>query len=195
MAIMQPILLILLGYALGSIPFGALLVRWAGGGDIRESGSGNIGATNVLRTGNKLLALLTLLLDVGKGVLAVLIAKQIGPGMAILAGMGAFVGHLYPVWLGFRGGKGVATLIGIVFALHWPMGVIFLVVWLAAALLTRISSVGGLLGALSTPLSAIYFGHYDWLALLIGICLLVMWKHRGNIERLLAGTEPRIGSR
>ena len=187
-----PALALLAGYLVGSIPFGVLLTRWAGAGDLRTIGSGNIGATNVLRTGRKGLALLTLLLDGAKGAAAVFVAGAIDPGLAPIAGGGAFLGHLYPVWLGFRGGKGVATLLGITLALHWPTGLVFAVVWLGAMGLTRYSSVGGMLAAISTPVVAAWTQQFN-LALLFLICaLLVLWKHRPNLERLLAGTEPRI---
>jgi len=186
-------LALLAGYLLGSIPFGVLLTRLAGAGDLRTIGSGNIGATNVLRTGRKGLAALTLLLDGAKGAVAVLIAGAGDPGLAIVAGTGAFLGHLYPVWLGFRGGKGVATLLGIALALHWPTGLIFAAVWLGAMMLTRYSSVGGMAAAIATPVAAAGFERFDLALLFLGCALLVLWKHRANIERLLAGTEPRIG--
>jgi glycerol-3-phosphate acyltransferase PlsY len=188
-----PALALLGGYLLGSIPFGVLLTRWAGAGDLRTIGSGNIGATNVLRTGRKGLALLTLVLDGAKGAAAVLIAGQIDPGLAPLAGGAAFVGHLYPVWLGFHGGKGVATMLGIALALHWPSGLIFAGVWLGAMALSRFSSVGGMAAAIVTPVSAAWFQQFSLALLFLGCALLVLWKHRSNLERLLAGTEPRIG--
>lgn len=190
----EPILAVLLGYALGSIPFGLLLTRLTGGGDLRDIGSGNIGATNVLRTGNKALAALTLLLDIGKGAAAVLIASLIFPGFAVLAGMGAFLGHLYPVWLKFNGGKGVATLLGVTLALSPLSGAIFAVVWIVTVAIWRYSSLGGMLAALSVPLSAIAIGKYAWVPMFVGFTLLVLWKHRANIERLLAGEEPKVGS-
>jgi len=191
---MEPIFAALLGYALGSIPFGLLLTRMAGAGDIRAIGSGNIGATNVLRTGRKGLAAATLLLDAGKGVAAVLIAREFWPGSEIFAAAGAFLGHCYPVWLRFNGGKGVATFIGVCFGLHWPLGVIFLLVWISVALVPRLSSLGGLCGALSAPLAAWLFGHHAYVPVLGGLFLVTAWRHRANIQRLLAGTEPRIGA-
>lgn len=184
-----------LGYVLGSIPFGVLLTRMAGAGDLRQIGSGNIGATNVLRTGRKGLAAATLLLDMLKGVAAVLIAQALFPGTAVLAGLGAFVGHCYPLWLKFRGGKGVATLMGIVVALHWPCGVIYAVVWLGVLGALRVSSLAGMTAAVSAPVSAAFFGRLDLVPLLLALGLIVLWKHRENIERLLSGTEPRIGKK
>lgn len=190
---MTPTLALLLGYLLGSIPFGVLLTRMAGAGDLRAIGSGNIGATNVLRTGRKGLAAATLLLDLGKGAVAVWLAEALWPGMGVLAAAGAFFGHCYPVWLGFRGGKGVATLMGIVLALHWPSGLVFAAVWLGLLGLVRISSVAGMAAAVSAPVSAAFFERFDIVLLLLGLAMVVLWKHRANIERLLAGSEPRIG--
>ena len=190
---MTPTLALLLGYLLGSIPFGVLLTRFAGAGDLRAIGSGNIGATNVLRTGRKGLAAATLLLDLGKGAAAVLLAEALWPGTGVLAAAGAFFGHCYPVWLKFRGGKGVATLMGIVLALHWPSGLVFAGVWLGLLALVRISSVAGIAAAVSAPVSAAWFGRFDIVLLLLALALVVLWKHRANLERLLAGTEPRIG--
>lgn len=187
-------LALLIGYALGSIPFGLILTRAFGAGDIRQIGSGNIGATNVLRTGRKGLAAGTLLLDALKGVVPVLIARAISPELAIYGAIGAFLGHLYPVWLGFKGGKGLATLLGAAFALDWRLGVTYAVVWLAAFAITRISSVGGLLTALSLPVAAFVLKLPYWPAL-AGIAVLVFWKHRDNIRRLMAGTEPRVGQK
>ncbi len=178
-------------YFLGSIPFGVLLTRWTGAGDLRKIGSGNIGATNVLRTGRKGLALLTLLLDGAKGAVAVLITAAIDPALAPLAGAAAFLGHLYPVWLHFRGGKGVATMLGITLALHWPSGLIFAAVWLGAMALTRFSSIGGMAAAIAAPVAAAWFQQFNLALLFLACALLVLWKHRGNLERLLAGTEPR----
>jgi acyl phosphate:glycerol-3-phosphate acyltransferase len=184
---------LLLGYLLGSIPFGLLLTKASGGGDIRNIGSGNIGATNVLRTGRKGLAALTLLLDLLKGFVAVFIATHYLPGGAAFAAAGAFFGHLYPVWLGFKGGKGVATYAGIMFGLFWQGGVVYAIAWIGALLIFRISSLAGLLAALCAPIAAAYFGRYDLVALLVACTLIVFWKHRKNIENLLDGTEPRIG--
>jgi acyl phosphate:glycerol-3-phosphate acyltransferase len=188
-------LALVLGYMLGSIPFGLLLTKFAGGGDIRDIGSGNIGATNVLRTGRKGLAALTLLLDLLKGFAAVWLAQRFLPGSEVIAAAGAFFGHLYPVWLQFKGGKGVATYAGIMFALFWQGGVVYAVAWIGALLIFRISSVGGLVAALMAPIAAAYFGHADLVALLVACSLIVFWKHRANIERLINGTEPRIGSK
>lgn len=210
------------GYLLGSIPFGLLLTRAAGLGDIRAIGSGNIGATNVLRTGNKALAALTLLLDMAKGLAAVwfvpvlalaiptmaspwtvLQTPPAGPGIAILelyaklgivAGLGAFLGHLYPIWLGFRGGKGVATYIGVVAALVWPAALVFCALWLVVAAATRYSSAAALAASIVTPASVWLLGGGTLTALaMAGLTLLLFWKHWPNITRLRAGTESRIG--
>jgi len=186
--------LVMLGsYLLGAIPFGIVLTRMTGAGDLRAIGSGNIGATNVLRTGRKGLAAATLLLDAAKGAVAVLLAGAIDPGLMPLAAAASFIGHLYPVWLKFRGGKGVATLLGIALALHWPTGLVFALVWIAAMAVTRFSSVGGMLAAVSTPVTAAIFYRFELVLLFLALALLVLWKHRTNIERLLDGTEPRIG--
>ncbi len=184
---------VLLGYGLGSIPFGLLLTRMAGGGDIRTIGSGNIGATNVLRTGRKGIAALTLLLDLLKGFLAVWLATRFLPGGEILAAAGAFFGHLYPVWLKFKGGKGVATFAGILFGLFWQGGVVYAVAWIGVLLITRLSSLAGLVAALCAPIAAAFFGYYELVAMLSACTLIIFWKHRENIERLMDGTEPRIG--
>lgn len=182
-------------YGLGSIPFGLLLTRLAGAGDLRRIGSGNIGTTNVLRTGRKGLAALTLLLDAGKGAVAVLLAQRFAPDYVNLAAAAAFLGHLYPVWLRFRGGKGVATMLGTALAVFWPAGLAFAIVWVSAALLSRYSSVGGMSAAIMTPLVAAAMGRIDAAALFLGMAILVLWKHRENIERLLAGTESKIGGK
>ncbi|URW77014.1 glycerol-3-phosphate 1-O-acyltransferase PlsY [Sphingomonas donggukensis] len=192
---MAPLAALAIGYLLGSIPFGVILTRIAGAGDLRTIGSGNIGATNVLRTGRKGLAAATLLLDAAKGWLAVVLVAWLVPGEAPLAAAGAFVGHCYPVWLKFRGGKGVATLMGIVLALHWPCGLIYAAVWLAMLAVTRISSLAGIVAAFSAPVSAGALGQFDSVMLLTALALLVIWKHRSNIDRLLSGTEPRVGAR
>ena len=192
----EPLLAILIGYGLGSIPFGLVLTRLAGLGDVRKIGSGNIGATNVLRTGRKGLAAGTLVLDAAKGAAAVLVVGAIWPGMSQLpplAGLAAFLGHLFPVWLMFRGGKGLATAGGVVAVLHWPSALVAAAVWLAALALTRISSVGGMMAAIAAPVAAAVFGRLDLAILFLGIALLILWKHRGNIGRLLKGTEPRVG--
>ncbi len=188
-----PATAMMLGYLLGSIPFGVLLTRAGGAGDLRGVGSGNIGATNVLRTGRKGLAAATLLLDVLKGAVAVLVAERLFPGEGPIAGAAAFLGHLYPVWLRFRGGKGVATLMGIVTALHWPVGLVYAVVWLGLLGLTRVSSLAGMAAAVAAPVAAAWFGRFDLVLLLLALALLVVWKHGANIERLLAGDEPRLG--
>ena len=190
---MAPVGALLLGYLLGSIPFGLLLTRAFGAGDLRQIGSGSIGATNVLRTGHKGLAAATLLLDLAKGYVAVVLARHLFPGDELLAAAAVFIGHCYPVWLKFRGGKGVATLMGIVLAIHWPCGLVFAVVWLGLLASLRISSVAGIAAAFSAPLSAALFGRLDAVVLLLALLLIVVWKHRGNIERLLDGTEPRVG--
>ena len=180
-------------YLLGSVPFGLLVTRLAGAADPRTVGSGNIGATNVLRTGRKGLAAATLLLDVAKGAVAVLVAGLLVPELQLLVAVAAFLGHLYPVWLRFRGGKGVATMLGIACAVLWPAALAFGAVWLAAALATRYSSVGGMAGAVAAPVAAALLGQFDVVLLFLAFALLVLWRHRGNLERLLDGTEPRIG--
>jgi glycerol-3-phosphate acyltransferase PlsY len=188
-----PAAAMLLGYLLGSIPFGLILTRAFGAGDLREIGSGNIGATNVLRTGRKELAAATLLLDGAKGAAAVLIAAWLLPGNEVPAAAAAFLGHLYPVWLKFAGGKGLATLLGICLALYWPVGLVFASVWLALFAVARISSVAGMTAAVATPVAAAWFGRFDLVLLLIALALLALWKHRANIDRLIQGTEPRFG--
>jgi len=190
-----PLGALLLGYTLGSIPFGLILTRLGGAGDLRKIGSGNIGATNVLRTGRKGLAAATLFLDGLKGWLAVALVAYFSPGDAALAAAGAFLGHCYPVWLKFDGGKGVATLMGIVLALHWPVGLAYAGVWLAILALTRLSSMAGITAAISAPVAAAMLGRFDLVFLLLALALLVVWKHRLNIDRILTGTEPRVGAR
>ena len=190
------ILALLIGYLLGSIPFGLLLTRLAGKGDVRKVGSGNIGATNVMRAGGKGLAAATLVLDALKGALAVWIAQtffQAAPASDSAAAAGALIGHLYPVWLKFRGGKGVATLFGILLVLWPPGGLIYAAVWLAVIAVLRISSVAGIAAVLSAPIAAALIGADTLFPLLLGFALLVVWKHRENIARLRAGTESRIG--
>lgn len=190
-----------LGYLLGSIPFGLILTSAAGLGDVRAIGSGNIGATNVLRTGHKGLAALTLLLDALKGTAAVLIGYQLGAhgGVAILAsllaGLGAFLGHIFPVWLGFKGGKGVATYIGILIGLSWEAAVAFCLVWLAVAVLTRYSSLSALVAALLTPIGLWVTGDTPTAFLTVLLSALLIYKHRANIRRLAAGEEPKIGAK
>ncbi|HEU0045475.1 glycerol-3-phosphate 1-O-acyltransferase PlsY [Sphingomonas sp.] len=193
---LAPLAVLLLGYLLGSIPFGVILTRLGGAGDVRAIGSGNIGATNVLRTGRKGLAAATLVLDALKGVAAVLIVRQFSPADEPLAAAGAFLGHCYPVWLGFKGGKGVATLLGIALALHWPVGLVYAGVWITVVAVLRLSSLAGIIAAVSAPVSAALFERFDLVLLFLSLALILLWKHRQNIERLLAGTEPRVdGSR
>jgi glycerol-3-phosphate acyltransferase PlsY len=187
---------LLFGYLLGSIPFGLLLTRAAGLGDVRKIGSGNIGATNVLRTGNKGLAAATLLLDALKGTAAVLIAQYWGPELGLLAGFGAFLGHLFPVWLGFKGGKGVATYIGVTFAIAWQIGLVFAIVWIAVAAITRYSSLAALTAAVVAPVVTWFVLASGDRAVLLGLMtVLVLIKHRANIARLLSGTESKIGAK
>jgi len=190
------LLALALGYLLGSIPFGLVLTRLAGKGDVRDIGSGNIGATNVLRTGSKPLAAATLILDCLKATAAILLARQLWPATDNFAAAGALVGHLYPVWLRFKGGKGVATLLGVLIGLQfWWGAAIYALVWLGLLLLVRISSVAGMTAALSAPVSAAIFGDRLLFPMFLGFALLVIWKHKENIVRLRAGTEPRVGSR
>ena len=185
-----------IGYLLGSIPFGMVLTRLMGLGNLRDIGSGNIGATNVLRTGNKTAAALTLLLDGGKGALAVLLARAFaGADGAQIAALFAMLGHCYPVWLGFRGGKGVATFLGLMLALAWPVGLACCVVWLATAALSRISSLSALAAAASSTFLLIFLGYGEMLLLGIALTLLIFWRHRDNIRRIRAGTESRIGQK
>jgi glycerol-3-phosphate acyltransferase PlsY len=191
----EKIIALLFGYLLGSIPFGLVLTKLAGTGDLRSIGSGNIGATNVLRTGRKDLAIATLLLDAVKGTVAVLIALQFSRELAILAGLGAFVGHLHPVWLKFKGGKGVATFLGLVVALHWPSALVFIVAWLATAYLTRYSSAGALVASLAVPVSMMVFGLQAEAELFVALAILLWFRHAENIQRLLNGTEGKIGQK
>lgn len=184
----------ILAYLVGSIPFGIVVSRAFGLGDLRRIGSGNIGATNVLRTGNKLAAFLTLLGDGGKAGVAVLIGRALlGDDAAQMAGLCAVLGHLFPVWLSFKGGKGVATFLGTVLALHWPVGLAACAIWLAVAFAFRYSSLSALVAAALAPVLAPLIGYREGVLLLILIAVLVFAKHRANIERLMAGTEPRIG--
>lgn len=182
-------------YLLGSVPFGLLLTRLFGAGDLRSIGSGNIGATNVLRTGRKGLAAATLLLDLAKGAAAVLLARAYVPGTEALAAFAAVIGHCYPLWLRFSGGKGVATTMGVALGLAWPIGLAYAVVWLGMLAATRISSLGGLCAAIAAPIAAQLLGYPAYAPVLAAIALLVIWLHRANIARLRAGTEPRIGSK
>ena len=186
--------IVIVGYLLGSIPFGLLITRLAGLGDVRNIGSGNIGATNVLRTGNKQLAALTLLADALKGTAAVLIGMAWGPGFAIAAGFAAFIGHLFPVWLGFKGGKGVATYIGVLIALAWRAGLVFAVVWIGIAWLTRYSSLAALLAAVAVPLVLFWWGPWPVAVLFTVMSVIVFLKHHANIRRLLDGNESKIGA-
>jgi len=192
----EMLLALVLGYLLGSIPFGLLVTRLGGKGDVRDIGSGNIGATNVLRTGSKWLAALTLVLDCLKAVAAILIARRLfGDATAPFAAAGAMLGHLYPVWLKFAGGKGVATLLGVLIAILPVAAAVYAAIWVLALLTIRISSVAGMAAAASAPLSAAILGNGALFPMLLGFALLVLWKHRANLIRLKAGAEPRIGSR
>ena len=189
------VLALVFGYLLGSIPFGLLLTRAAGGPDIRSIGSGNIGATNVLRTGRKGLAVATLLCDALKGTVAVLMAAHFGPDAALMAGLGAFLGHLFPVWLRFKGGKGVATYIGVLLGLYWPAALAFCAIWLVVAAVFRFSSLAALIASAMTPLVLWLFGLPNVAAVFTLLTLLLWIKHRENIARLLSGTEGRIGAK
>ena len=183
------------GYLLGSIPFGLILTRLSGGGDVRKIGSGNIGATNVLRTGNKPLAALTLLLDVLKGTAAVWLGSHFGPYAAMFAGLGAFLGHLYPVWLGFRGGKGVATYIGVALGLYWPAALAFCVVWLLVAITTRYSSLSALVASAATVGAFALTGQSRLAVFFALLTALLYVRHAANIRRLANGEETRIGEK
>lgn len=190
-----PAFVAIICYLLGSIPFGLVLTRVTGAGDLRAIGSGNIGATNVLRTGRKGLAAATLLLDGLKGAAAVWLGAWILPeNGALIGGVAAFIGHCYPVWLRFRGGKGVATMLGVTLALSWIVGLIFAAVWLGMLALVRISSVSGMSAALSAPIAAYCLGADDAAGALAIMALIVIWRHRSNLGRLLRGQEPRVGS-
>lgn len=183
------------GYLLGSIPFGLLLTRLAGHGDVRDIGSGNIGATNVLRTGNRWIAAGTLVADAGKGAVAVLIAREFGPDTAVCAALGAFLGHLFPVWLKFKGGKGISTQIGILLALFWPVGLLFCATWLAVAAVFRYSSLSALVATAFTPVYLALFGQWQIAELSVALAVLVFFAHRDNIRRLVQGTESKIGGK
>ena len=186
----------LLAYLLGSVPFGIIITRAMGLGDLRAIGSGNIGATNVLRTGNRAAALATLLLDAAKGAVAVLVARaMLGDDAAQLAGLCAFLGHLFPIWLGFRGGKGVATFLGILLALVWPVGLAACATWAVTAAISRISSLSALMAAASTTLWLLVFGQGRVFLLVVVLTLLVYQRHAANITRLRAGTEPKSGAK
>lgn len=186
---------LLLGYALGSIPFGLILTRLTGAGDLRAIGSGNIGATNVLRTGRKGLAAGTLLLDGAKGFLAVWLAWRWLPEGAGFAALGAVLGHCFPLWLKFKGGKGVATTLGVSLGLAWPIGAAYAVVWLLMLAVTRISSLSGMAAAVAAPVAAAALGRTELVPVLAAIAVLVLILHRANIARLRAGTEPKVGSK
>jgi len=186
---------LLLGYVLGSIPFGLLLALAAGKGDIRQIGSGNIGATNVLRTGSKWLAAVTLLLDLGKGYFAVWLAWRFFPMAVPLAAFGAVVGHCFPVWLRFKGGKGVATNAGVSFGLAWPIGLAYALVWLGVLALSRISSLAGMSAVVAAAIAAAAMGYREFVPVLAGIAVLVIWLHRANLKRLADGTEPKVGGK
>lgn len=190
------LLALVFGYFCGSIPFGLILTKIAGTQDLRSIGSGNIGATNVLRTGRKGLAAATLIGDMLKGTVAVIVAGQIaGPNAAIAAGLGAFLGHLFPIWLKFKGGKGVATYIGLLLGLFWPAALAFCAVWLAVAFVSRYSSLSALVASALTPLG-LYFDGHPALALLFAVLTVLLWiMHRANIQRLLNGSEGKIGSK
>ncbi len=193
--IMPSALALAIGYFLGSIPFGLIFTARAGLGDIRKMGSGNIGATNVLRTGNKVVAAATLLADAAKGAVAVLIVDQMGAGLGVIAAMGAVLGHLFPAWLGFRGGKGVSTTIGVLLALHWPTGLIFLATWLFVAIVTRLSSASALIAIATTPGVLWAFDQPLTARFALMLCIVVWAAHHENIGRLLAGAEPIIGAK
>lgn len=186
---------LLLGYALGSIPFGLILTRLTGAGDLRAIGSGNIGATNVLRTGRKGLAAATLLLDLAKGLAAVLIAWMLFPQAVSVTAAAAILGHCFPVWLKFKGGKGVATLMGVATGLAWPIGLAYAVAWSGLLAITRISSLAGMSAAVVAPIAAVLTGNGQFAPVLALLALLVLWLHRANIDRLRAGTEPRVGAK
>jgi acyl phosphate:glycerol-3-phosphate acyltransferase len=191
-----PVLIaLMLGYLLGTIPFGLFFTLASGAGDVRKIGSGNIGATNVLRTGKKWAAVSTLLCDGAKGAAAVLLARHFLPGYETFAGLGAVLGHVFPVWLGFKGGKGVATFLGVCLALYWPAGLLVAATWLGAALIWRVSSLSALIAIALSSAYFLLFGRYNYAALALPLSLLIAWMHRENIRRLLGGTEPRIGAK
>jgi glycerol-3-phosphate acyltransferase PlsY len=192
---MDYLLSLLLGYALGSVPFGLLLTKAFGAGDLRSIGSGNIGATNVLRTGHKGLAAATLLLDMAKGLAAVLLVAHWFPGLEPSAAIGAMLGHCFPVWLRFKGGKGVATLMGVSLGLAWPIGLAYAVMWIGVLAATRYSSLAGMSAAVIAPLAAWAGGYGELPPVLAMLAALVVWLHRANITRLRAGTEPKVGAK
>jgi acyl phosphate:glycerol-3-phosphate acyltransferase len=195
-----PALALVFGYLLGSIPFGLIVTKFAGTEDIRSIGSGNIGATNVLRTGRKGLAAATLLGDALKGTVAVLVAAKLGQsigvsGLALIAGFGAFLGHLFPIWLNFKGGKGVATYLGVLLGLWWPGALAFAALWLVVAYLTRYSSLAALIGGIFVPVLLYFYGFYQQAALFCVLTGFLLFMHRANIQRLLAGSEGKIGQK
>jgi glycerol-3-phosphate acyltransferase PlsY len=202
---MDSLLAALLGYVLGSIPFGLLLTKMAGMGDVRDIGSGNIGATNVLRTGNKGLAAATLLLDLAKGFLPVFLAwrwfnepttmPEAFYGPVACAALGAIVGHCFPIWLKFKGGKGVATHAGVCFGIAWPIGLVYAVVWIGMLALVRISSLAGMCAVVAAAVAAFFLGAVNFVPVLIVIAVLIIWLHRENVKRLSNGTEPKVGSK
>ncbi len=191
----QLIVSLMLGYCLGSIPFGLILTRMFGAGDIRAIGSGNIGATNVLRTGHKGLAVATLLGDALKGTLAVVVAAKVGEGNALVAAFGALIGHIFPVWLGFKGGKGVATFLGLLIGIAWPVAVGFAALWLAVAAAFRYSSLAALVATLATPIAFAVLGERPQAIVFAVLAVIVWWRHAPNIARLMGGTESRIGQK
>ena len=192
----EKIIALVLGYLLGSIPFGLIVTKLGGAGDVRAIGSGNIGATNVLRTGRKDLAAATLLLDALKGTVAVLIVGAfLSREAMIVAGLGAFLGHLYPIWLRFKGGKGVATCLGCLLGVYWPAGLVFIAVWLATAWLSKYSSASALVASLASPLALLLLGQRDAAELFVALAILLWFRHAENIRRLLAGTEGKIGQK
>lgn len=195
-ALPQLVVWALIGYGLGSVPFGLILSRLMNLGDLRQIGSGNIGATNVLRTGNKTAAFLTLLLDGGKGVAAVLLARAFAAEDALqLAALAAFIGHCFPVWLAFKGGKGVATFLGLLLAIAWPVGVAACATWLVTAVLFRFSSLAALVAAVASPVWALFFGYSSLVLVIALLAVLILWRHSANIIRLRAGTETKIGQK
>ena len=190
------IVVAILGYLLGSVPFGIVMARTFGLGDLRKIGSGNIGATNVLRTGNKLAALLTLLLDIGKGAFAVLLARHVlGQEAALVAGLAAFLGHCFPLWLWFRGGKGVATFLGTALALNWLVGLMACATWLVVAAIMRISSLAALVAAGLSPVFALVLGQWKLALVLLAMAAIIYLRHHANIARLMRGEEPKIGAK
>jgi acyl phosphate:glycerol-3-phosphate acyltransferase len=194
MAVLSSVVALIFGYFCGSIPFGLLLTRVAGTADLRSIGSGNIGATNVLRTGRRDLAAATLLLDALKGLAAVLLVSAFAPGLPpLFAAAGAFIGHVFPVWLGFRGGKGVATFLGCLFGLDWHVALVFVALWLGVAAATRYSSAGALAASAATPIALLIDDRHDLAILYVFLTLLLWYMHRANIARLAAGTESKIG--